>query len=234
MASPPFHFKRFSVEQAGAAHPVGTDGVLLGAWAALSDAREILDIGTGTGLIALMLAQRSEARITAVEVHPPSAACAQRNFSASPWAERLRLVESSIQDFSQTTDNQFDVIVSNPPFFSATTHSPDVARRLGRHTSALPPADLLVCVARLLAPSGRFCVVLPLAEGQRLCELSVPHGLYWTRIAEVRAHAQKPTERLLLQFERNPYPFQREKLLLHDAAVGYSAAFRAMTEGFYL
>jgi tRNA1Val (adenine37-N6)-methyltransferase len=235
MDSPPFHFKRFSIEQQGVAHPVGTDGVLLGAWADVRDAQQVLDIGTGTGLIALMLAQRSAAHITAVEIHPASADCAARNFAASPWAERLHLVRSSVQHFAQTTENQYDVIVSNPPFFSAATQSPDKARRLGRHAAALPLADLLTCASRLFAPKGRLCVILPPTEGQILCELAVPQGLYWTHIMEVHARPARPAERLLLQFERAPHTFQKGKLHLHDAlGTHYSDDFRQMTAGFYL
>ena len=237
MALPPFHFKKFSVEQEGAAHPVGTDGVLLGAWADVADCKRILDIGTGTGVVALMLAQRSgEALIDAVEIHPPSAALARRNFAASPWADRLELVESSIQDYAQQRGMQFDLIVSNPPFFSETIVSPDAARRLGRHTASLPPSDLLEAARRLLAENGRFCVILPVVEGRRLCELAVPLGLYCTEEVEVRSRAEKPVERLLLRFEKNPYRFVRKHLNVRagDKGEGYSVGFVQITENFYL
>jgi len=238
MASPDFHFKRFSVVQEGVTHPVGTDAALLGAWVNVSGARRILDIGTGTGVIALMLAQRTEIDrdifIEAVEIHPGSALCAARNFAGSPWATRLRVCEMPVQDFTQNADNQFDLIVSNPPFFSETTRAPDETRRLGRHTGTLPPGEMLAAVRRLLTPDGRFAVVLPVQEGLRLCELSVPNGLYWTKITEVRSRRDKPVERLLLEFEKNPYEFKRDSLLIYEDGVRYSGEYQELTKAFYL
>jgi len=237
MALPPFHFKKFSIEQKGAAHPVGTDGVLLGAWADAVGAKRILDIGTGTGLVALMLAQRNlSAQILAVETHPMSAALACRNFAASPWADRLETVESSIQDFAQNTDEQFDLIVSNPPFFSEKTVSPDAERQLGRHTKSLSPGELLAVAKKLLAENGRLCAVLPAQEGKRFCELAVPNGLYCTEEVEVRTRPHKPVERLLLCFEKNPYRFEKKRLSVHADAKGgaYSVEFRRLTGDFYL
>lgn len=237
MALPPFHFKKFSVEQEGAAHPVGTDGVLLGAWAEVSDCARVLDIGSGTGVVALMLAQRSEiSRIMAVEMHPRSAALARRNFAASPWADRLVLEESAIQNFAQETDLQFDLIVSNPPFFSETTVSPDESRRQGRHTASLPPGDLLAVSRKLLTENGRLCVILPVLEGRRLCELAVLNGLYCTEEVEVSGRPQKPVERLLLRFEKDPYRFARRRLSIYSNASGkvYAPDFQALTADFYL
>jgi tRNA1Val (adenine37-N6)-methyltransferase len=221
--------------------------VLLGAWAEVEKMRRILDIGTGTGVVALMLAQRScsalghppwamepGADLTALDLHPPSVALAARNFAASPWAERLRAVEMSVQDFAQQAEARFDLIVSNPPFFSERTVSPDPERRLARHTASLPPEDLLGAVQRLLALGGRFCAVLPPAEGQRLCELAVPMGLCWTKIARVRPRPGRPVERWLIQFERDPYPFEQTELLLAEGSGERSEAFRALTDEFYL
>jgi len=234
MALQPFRFKNFSVAQEGAAHPVGTDAVLLGAWAGVGQCTRLLDIGTGTGVVALMLAQRCAARITAVEIHPASAALARANFAASPWANRLELVESSIQEFAGQTAVRFDLIVSNPPFFSETTVSPDATRRLGRHNASLPPETLLLCAKQLLTETGRFCVVLPVQEGRRLCEIAVTNGLYCTEETEVRGRPEKPVERLLLCFERNPYPFVRKQMSIYGTGTTRSAEFQEMTAAFYL
>lgn len=233
-----FRFKKFKVEQAGAAHPVGTDAVLLGAWTDVRDVRHVLDIGTGTGVVALLLAQRLKENWSGVgvELHPESASLARENFAESIWADRLQVWEGAVQEYGQLVENQFDLIVSNPPFFSDLTVSPDKTRSLGRHTASLSPSVLLETAARLLAPDGRFCVVLPAQEGLRFCELAVPLGLYWTRITEVRSRLDKPVERLLLQFEKRPYDFERSELVLFAAAKGEarSAAYQALTADFYL
>ncbi len=232
----PFHFKKFSVFQEDVAHAVGTDGVLLGAWADVDGANSILDIGTGTGLIALMLAQRtvSEVHISAIDVHPGSVACAQQNFSNSPWPARLKVHETAVQQFALESGSRFDLIVSNPPYFSETTVSPDAERRLGRSIDNLSIHDLLVSVLPLLSPVGKCCFILPEKEGKRLCEMAVPLGLYCTHEVQVRAREGKPVERLLLQLEREPGRFRRSQLQLHGEGGGYSAVFLAMTAPFYL
>lgn len=240
MALSPFHFKKFSVEQAGAVHPVGTDAVLLGACANLAGISRFLDIGTGTGVVALMLAQRlSDAGVghwsgTGVEIHSGTADLARRNFQNSPWAPQLAVWEGPIQQFSAT--EPFDFIVSNPPFFSEKTKSPDPTRHLGRHTDSLSSEDLLQAVNRLLSENGRFWVVLPTQEAQQLCALAVPIGLYWTHIVDIFSRPDKPPERQLIQFERINTRIQRSKLLLFAHAKGntYSTDFQALTEGFYL
>lgn len=238
MGFPVFHFKRCSITQEEVAHPVGTDGVLLGAWADVSGARHILDIGTGTGVVCLMLAQRTEqfqeVLLDAVEMHSGSARCAAQNFAASPWAERLRVWEMSVQAFAPNRASQYDLIVSNPPFFTETTMAPDETRRLGRHTATLSQSDLLLSTRQMLAPGGRFCVILPVKEGRKLCELSVPLGLYCTREVAVQSRREKPVERLLLQFERDPYRFRREALLIHENGMEYSIEYQALTADFYL
>lgn len=238
MASRLFRFKRFDISQEGAAHPVGTDSVLLGAWAKAAGATRILDIGTGTGVVALMLAQRTENQsrtlITAVEIDPESASCAAANFAASPWAGRLALSEKAVQQFAHTAEHQFDLIVSNPPFYVEALEPPDVKRRLGRHAASLPPEDLLQAVCRLLAPGGAFCVILPLAEGRRLRELAVLKGLFCNAETQVSGRPGKPVERLLMQFSRDPRPFLRHEMMIYSDGDQHSEDFQALTRDFYL
>ncbi len=248
MPLPAFRFKKFSVEQEGAAHPVGTDAVLLGAWANLQGVRRFLDIGAGTGVVGLMLAQRLQENApvpapwngVGVELHPASAALASQNYAASPWSKNLSLWTGAIQDFAATGATEhhgtYDLIVSNPPFFSETTLSPNPSRSLGRHTATLSPQDLLAAATTLLAPTGRFSVVLPEKEGRRFCELAVLQGLYWTRIAAVHSRPGKGVERMLIQFEKSPYGFERETIDQFDSVKGdaYSPGFRALTKDFYL
>ncbi|MBK9336055.1 MAG: methyltransferase [Lewinellaceae bacterium] len=230
----PFQFKRFRVEQGGGVHPVGTDGVLLGAWAEVEHTRRVLDIGTGTGLLALMLAQRTEhlpnVAIAAVELRAEACACARGNIATSPWADRIVVVEQRVQDFVTTTGAGFDLIVSNPPFFTEDIQSPDPVRRYSRSAIALDMNDLLDAVGRLLVPSGRFCTVLPPQAGQKLMEWGCVRGLYCTRLTTVRSRPEKPVERLLIQLERRPHRFERTGLVLHPDGEGYSMEFRELTK----
>jgi len=235
MASEVFHFKRFSISQSGAAHPVGTDGVLLGAWADTRGCTRVLDIGTGTGIIALMIAQRTtDARITAIDIHVPSLDCAGNNFGASPWTNRLYLLETSVQDLAAVNETRYDLIVSNPPFFSEQTLSPDTERSLGRHTATLSQDELLSSVSVLLAPEGRFCVILPVREGKLLCEKAVLNRLYCNMEVNVFTGASKPAERLMLQFSRNPGWYNKQDLLLRDNSGDKSPEYKRLTGEFYL
>lgn len=238
MAAPLYRFKRFSVAQEAAAHPIGTDSVLLGAWADVAAARRILDVGTGTGVVALMLAQRTEPRpetlIDAVEIDPDSAGCAAANFAASPWADRLKVANDTVQHFAQFAENQYDLIVCNPPFFTETTVSPHPRRRLVRNTLRLSSEDLITAALRMLRPQGRLCVILPVVEGRRFCELATIKGLYCSAETRVYPRPGKPVERLLLQFMRDPRTFYREEMAIYSHAEVYSFEFQQITRDFYL
>lgn len=198
----------------------------------------MLDIGTGTGLVALMLAQRTEnmadVRVTGVELQDDSFRCALRNFSASPWAGRLTAVGQSIQHFAQNAVDQYDLIVSNPPFFTETIVSPDKNRQLSRTARTLTPGDLLDAADRLLSPQGKFCTILPPAEGRRLCEWAALRGLYCTGETQVYSRKEKPCERLLLQLQRNPYPMYRSRLCIYEMQEVWSGDFKTLTAAFYL
>lgn len=234
MASAPFHFRKFSVSQQGAVHPVGTDGVLLGAWADVRGCARVLDVGTGTGIISLMMAQRTEdACITGIDIHVPSLNCAKENFAASPWSNRLNTLEISLQDLATSKDVEFDLIVSNPPFFSEQTRSPNPERSLGRHNATLSPVELVSAVSALLAPGGRFCVILPVTEGRLLCEHAVINRLYCNMEIQVHTGPGKPTERLLLQFSRDPGWYHKSSLVLRNESGGKTPELRQLTGEYY-
>ena len=237
MPLPPFRCKKFLVNQAGAAHPIGTDSLLIGSWADVSNCQSVLDIGTGTGIIALMLAQRLDEMdapflVDAAEIDPPSAATARSNFAQSDWASHLTIWEGPVQELPGM--GKYDLIVSNPPFFAETILSPDLARRQARSTVTLHFSDLIETALRLLAPNGHFCVVLPVQEGQRLYQMATPMGLYLTRCTTVFSKKGKAAERMLLQLERNPYPFKKEELLIYEGPNSYSEAYKRLTKDFYL
>ena len=217
---------------------VGTDGVLLGAWADTQEANSVLDIGTGTGVIAIMLAQRCQAKqIVGVEIDEQSFVQASQNMDAAPWKDRLEAVHAPIQDYSKIYNADFDLIVSNPPFFSGGTFSKDQDRTSVRHTVKLPHGDLLRAVQRLLNPNGRFCVILPYIEGLRFQELAENYMLYPTKKMEVRGRAGKPIERILLQFEKQKKPILQEpELAIRSASKTeeWTVPYKAMTADFYL
>ncbi|PHN01753.1 tRNA1(Val) (adenine(37)-N6)-methyltransferase [Flavilitoribacter nigricans] len=232
----PFRFRQFAVEQDRCSMKVGTDGVLLGAWAEVNEARHILDIGMGSGLIAIMLAQRNEtARIDGVEIDQPSFEQAGTNMARSPWSERLEAFHTSIQDFAQATTTRYDLIVSNPPFFTGGNLSYNQDRNSVRHTVKLPHQDLLSAVRKLLNERGHFAVILPYIEGLRFCELAATYQLYCFRMTEVQSRADRPVERLLLEFGRTKQDRLVEQLVLQaNEDQERTAAYRALTEDFYL
>jgi tRNA1Val (adenine37-N6)-methyltransferase len=231
-----FHFKQFSLNQDRCALKIGTDGILLGAWAVVEGAKTALDIGTGTGLIATMLAQRSaDLQIDAVEIDPEASQQAAENMAASPWGGRLRVFTQSIQDFARESTQQYDLIVSNPPFFSGGTLSYSQDQNSVRHTIKLPHNEMLAAVRSLLTSNGKFAVVLPYMEGLRLVELAKNMQLYCTAQCEVRTKPNKPVERLLLQFERTNKPLVKTNLAVQGEGHNeWTEEFRDLTGMFYL
>lgn len=239
MDSPLFRCKKFHVNQSGAAHPIGTDSILIGAWADLTDVRKVLDIGTGTGIIALMMAQRlsdqTDYSVDAVEIDANAAQCAQENFMASPWNKHLAINTLSIQEFAQSRPlSQYDLIISNPPFFNNSLLSPNLERQQARSTVTLNFEDLLNAVSTLLRPKGRFCVILPTLEGRQLYEMAACMGLYYTAITAVIGKEGKPTERLMIQLERNPYFHKKDRLVIYGLDGKHTKDYQDLTKDFYL
>lgn len=236
MIAEPFQFKQFAIEQDKCTMKIGTDGVLLGAWAEISNANSILDIGTGSGVIAIMMAQRQlDAIVHAVEVDADSFDQAAENIAKSPWQDRLSVFHQSIQDYAQQTLEKYDLIVSNPPFFSGGTFSQNQDKNNVRHTVKLPHGDLLRSARMLLNKNGRFCVILPYIEGLRLIELAQGYNLYCTKMTAVKPKKDKKIERLLLQFERQQKERQEKELIIqHEKRNHYTKDYEALTHDFYL
>jgi len=232
----PFQFKQFEIQQDQCPMKVGTDGTLLGAWAEVKDAKKILDIGTGTGLIAIMLGQRNEeAMIHAVEIDELACEQANENMQNAPWADRLQAFPIAIQDFVRNTREKYDLIVSNPPFFSGGTLSDKQGRNDVRHTVKLPHGDLLSAVRSLLSQQGKFALILPLIEGLRFEELAKNYNLYCTRKTEVYPRKNKNIERLLLQFERVEKLYGVDQLIIEKGERNdWTDEYRALTGAFYL
>ena len=213
---------------------VGTDGVLLGAWANIDRAKYILDIGTGSGVIALMLAQRSNAEvlIDAVELDAPAASQAQENALASPWRNKVAVHHASLQEFESL--HPFDTIVTNPPYFTNSQHPPDTRRIQTRHTVTLDHESLLHHSTRLLAPDGKFSIILPFTEGNAFTATAREKGLLCTRLFSFRTRPEKPIERWLMEFSRQPSEKEEGEILLYQEGLEWSPGYRKLTRDFYL
>ncbi len=252
-----FCFKQFYVHDEQCAMKVGTDGVLLGAWAASTHGAwrmahgAILDIGTGSGLIALMLAQRfPNANILGIDIEAHAVQQANANFAASPWASRLHTAHTSLQDYCiernlnfcvsecqniGTSELRFNMITSNPPFFNNSLKAPDTARSTARHTDTLSYEDLLYHSARLLADDGILSLILPIEAEQTIIQEAAHNGLYPTRLCRVRGNQRKPYKRLLIEFQKtSTATIEEETLTLEDAPNQRSEAYKTLTQDFYL
>ena len=231
-----FTFKQFHINHSRCAMKVGTDGTLIGAWASLPDsARNILDIGTGTGLIAIMTAQRHpEAQIYAIDIDADCISQAQENVADCPWSERISLHHTPLQEFA--SKEKFDVIISNPPYFVDSLLSPDAQRSTARHTATLSFEELTEGVIRLLAPEGRFALILPPAEYERFCSAS-RGKLFVVRRCDVWTTPTSDVKRIMAEFQTSPptEPSAPDKIIIEEYGVmGYGEKYKSLTKDFYL
>ena len=229
-----FHFKQFSVRHDRSGMKVGTDGVLLGAWVDVKSAKRILDIGTGTGIVALMLAQRTQPDVTidAVEIDSNAIEDAAENFSSSPWSNRLTLHRGRVQEFS--TSEKFDLVVSNPPYFIDSYKPPTDQRIIARHAESLSFSDLLRISGTLLSENGTLNVILPNTEGLQFIDLAEKSGFYCSRKWLFRTRKEKSIERFLLEFSRIKTDLDEGEILLYSSGENWSNAYQELTREFYL
>ncbi|CDG20636.1 tRNA (adenine-N(6)-)-methyltransferase [Xenorhabdus poinarii G6] len=241
-----FTFKQFFVGHDKCAMKVGTDGVLLGAWASVYNRKRCLDIGSGSGLIALMLAQRTQndTIIDAVELDALAAAQAIDNVQQSPWSSRITVYQQDIHDFvrhiqsarngSPVTHVQYDLIVSNPPYFEPAIACRNEARNQARYTASLSHQGLLACVQALIAPTGLFCLVLPYDIGEQFAKMAADLGWFTHFRVNVRDRKDKPLHRVLLGLSLQEQDIQESELTIRSSGGTYSAEFRQLITDFYL
>ncbi|MDR9830780.1 methyltransferase [Vibrio sp. FNV 38] len=230
-----FKFKQFVIEGGYAGMAVSTDGVLLGAWSRSSGRGQLLDIGTGTGLLALMCAQRfPQLEIIALDIDELAYQAAQRNVINSPWSERISVIHHPLSTFSHLASSRlFDSIVCNPPYFNSGESAQDAHRATARHTHQLSHYDLVQDIQRLLSQSGKASLILPLAEGEHFITFVQQHQLFITRRCDVRPTSNKPVSRLLIELSKTEQACECSELtIMHNAQ--YTAAFIALTHEFYL
>lgn len=235
MANTYFSFKQFTVHQHLCAMKVGIDGVLLGAWANTENCKQILDIGCGSGLIALMLAQRSNANITAIDIESSAIEQTKENIEISPWTDRISALETSLQHFSAPLGQLFDLIISNPPYFVNSLKAPEQKRSTARHTDQLTHHELLIHAKRLLAESGKICIILPVNEGLECIKFASTIGLFCSKKVEVYPKPNKPAKRLLLEFVLTKAETELSKIEIETTERHqYSAEFTNLVRDYYL
>lgn len=213
---------------------VGTDGVMLGAWATIGNAKTILDVGTGTGLIALMLAQRSNATIDAVEIDEPSAQQAIVNVNSSRWQNRVAVHCQPFQQFAKEAGIRYDLIVSNPPYFIKSLKSEEAARTVARHNELLPHAELLEGINKLLNENGRFVGIFPYVEGNVFVALASTYSLYCTKRVSVYGKLNGSIKRLMLEFSRKKLPLEESTIAIRGVDGEYTPEYISLTKDFYL
>ena len=232
----PFKFKQFSVHHQKTAHKVGTDGVLLGAWTSLSHQPQgILDIGAGSGLIALMMAQRSSAEnIDAIEINADAFEECVHNFEASPWNDRLFCYHGDVKTLAQEPDLKYDLMVSNPPFFERTQETNLNGRNQARNQVSLSESDLLESVQLLLNKNGQFATILPYQNHQTFIEKAKVKGLFLNRMTHVKGQKHAPPKRSLMQFGYKKQAFTADEMVLEISRHIYTDEYKALVKDFYL
>ena len=235
----PFYFKEFTIDQDKTAMKVGTDAVLLGAWCSLETCPDtILDVGSGTGLISLMMAQRSDAEtIDAVEIDPNAYEQNVANFEKSDWSDRLFCYHSSFQDFSKEMkeeNQEYDLIISNPPFYNDNFETNDTSRNTARFTSALSFKELLESTSKILSDSGIFTIIIPFKEQTVFVSLAAKYRLFLNRVCSVRGTENSEIKRSMLEFSFYQKEVEETTLVIEKARHKYTQEYINLTKDFYL
>ncbi|MGL4293983.1 MAG: tRNA1(Val) (adenine(37)-N6)-methyltransferase [Bacteroidales bacterium] len=243
MSNSYFQFKQFTVHQEKCAMKVGTDGVLLGAWCDVTNKKRVLDIGTGTGLIALMIAQRNQdAMIEALDIDTEACLQAAENFISSPWKDRLSVLHADFTKFASSASDRYDLIVSNPPYFENSLKNNCNKRTQARHTDTLPFETLIGSARSLLQPDGCLALVYPSIANERILSLACQNNLICVRQTKIKGSANALPKRYLAEFrisnENNSNssqsPLTPNELIVEHERHQYTAEFIALTRSFYL
>lgn len=229
-----FTFKKFFVAHDRCAMKVGTDGILLGAWAPIAHVSRVLDIGTGSGLLALMLANRTgeNTQIDAVELDEAAAGQARENVAESPWPQKITVHTADIQ--SWVANGRYDLIVSNPPYFEQGVVCATPQREQARYTASLDHQALLTCAANAITEEGFFCVVLPETVGQGFTQLALSMGWHLRLRTDIAEYENRPPHRVLLAFSPQIGECFSDRLVIRGPEQQYSEAYTALTQAFYL
>ena len=236
MPNTSFAFKQFIIKQDKCAMKVGTDAVLLGAWVVPNASKYILDIGTGTGVIALMLAQKTDAHIDAIDIEEEAFIQAKQNISESIFSKQITVTHSSFQEYAKAASKKYNLIVTNPPYFEQSLKSTDEQRSHARHADVLPFEELLDGVLKLLDEKGKFCLILPTVEAIKFRTLAEKKGLNLSKLLRVKSRIDKDLEkRHLMQFEFKPSEFSEHTIAIEeDERHQYTADYKELTKEYYI
>ena len=232
-----FQFKQFAVQQDHCAMKIGTDAVLLGAWCPIkNNPFSILDIGAGTGILSLMLAQRSNAaQIDAIEINDEAYEQCVENFESSPWGDRLFCFHAGLDEFLDEPEDEYDLIISNPPFYSENYKTDSAQRDLARFQEAMPFEDLIEAVRLLLSENGIFAVIIPFKEEEKFIDLCAEVELYPIKVTRVKGTPTTEVKRSLLAFKRYELSvLTADELVIETARHQYTEDYIALTKDFYL
>jgi len=231
-----FVFKKFSIHQHKSAHKVGTDAVLIGSWANVANAKTILDIGTGTGIISLMAAQKSNAQIDAIDIEQGSYEQAIENVEHSIWPERIKVYWTSLQDYAVSANKKYDAIITNPPYFVDSSKAPDEERNHARHTDTLTFSDLILGVKKLLNDKGMFYIILPTKEAHDFTALAEKNNFHLVKLLRVKTKSTNDVEkRHIMLFKFTPEAFSEETISIeNEGRHNYTEEYKQLTGEFYL
>lgn len=232
-----FSFKQFTVQQDKCAMKIGTDGVLLGAWCPIdNNPFSVLDIGAGTGILSLMLAQRSNAeQIDSLEIDEEAYEQCVENFESSPWSDRLFCFHAGLDEFVEEPEDEYDIIISNPPFYSEDYKTENSQRDLARFQDALPFEDLIEAADLLLSENGIFAVIIPFKEEEKFIDLCAEAELYPVKVTRVKGSHKTPIVRSLLAFKRYELPvLEADELVIEINRHEYTDDYINLTKDFYL
>jgi tRNA1Val (adenine37-N6)-methyltransferase len=229
-----FRFKKFAIVDKNSALKIGTDAVIIGASIDVRKAKRILDIGTGCGIIALMLAQRSHASIDAIEPHVPSAEDAKNNFYTSPWENRLSLYIETLENYVEITNKTYDLIVSNPPFFENDLLSADTNKTQAKHAINLRLEDIIILSCKILSKNGKLEIIIPIHREKELIQTAQKNQLQLQRKIIVYPKKGKSAHRLILRFSFEYVKYVEEELIIRNANNEYTNNYKDLTRDFHL
>jgi len=230
----PFRFRQFSVEDTRSTIRVGTDSMLLGAWSLPGSLDTVLDIGTGCGVLAMMMAQKGIGQIDAIDCDPDSVREAEENFRRSQWAYKLRVFEISLQAFTLLTDRKYDFLICNPPFFSGSPVPLQKNKRIAKHTERLSHQELIYCAKALLSPKGKISLIMPADRVADLLQIAENAGLSLTRRTTVYPSPEKAPHRILMELSlQQPIIIQDLTLTILDPSHSFSKEYLLLTEDFH-